>query len=115
MKAKSTAKDLNDRKPGIRSLKKTIGIATVVASLGASLGINVGHLMADEKAIINTSPAATGDVVSNQHKILDANQHKVANQHKNIPANQHKIANQHKNIPANQIKLENTPTNPTGN
>ncbi len=114
MKAKSTAKQHNDRKPGIRSLKKTIGIATVVASLGASLGVNVGDVMAGEKATI-TSPATTGDVVSNQHKILDANQHKVANQHKNIPANQHKIANQHKNIPADQLKLDNTPTNPTGN
>ena len=115
MKAKSTAKDHNDRKPGTRSLKKTIGIATVVASLGASLGVNVGDLLAAEKAIISTSPATTGDVVSNQHKIPEANQHKVANQHKNIPANQHKIANQHKNIPANQIKLDNTQTNPTGN
>lgn len=97
MKKKSTAKDHRDRKPlEIRSLKKTIGIATVVASLGASLGVNVGDLFAGEKSILNSSPAATSDVVSNQHKIPDANQHKVANQHENIPANQHKVANQHK-------------------
>ncbi|MCB2170119.1 MAG: hypothetical protein KQI78_20850 [Deltaproteobacteria bacterium] len=116
MKKTSTAKDHNDRKTlEIRSLKKTIGIATMVASLGASLGVNVGDLFAGEKSIINSSPAVTSDVVSDQYKIPDANQHKVANQLKNIPANQHKVANQHKNIPANQHKLQNQQKTPLGN
>jgi len=80
MKNKPSDQDQKGQKiPELNSLKKTIGIASVVAWLGASLGVNVGDLLADEKVILKKSPMTTSDVQSNQYKL--SNQGKISNQH----------------------------------
>ena len=54
------------------SIRKTLGIATVAASLGASLGISVGDLLAVEKMDIGTKPLTfCSGVVADQQKLSD--------------------------------------------
>ena len=105
MKKRSDKNQKGVKHPETGSLKKTIRIATVVASLGASLGVNVGDLLASEKEIKTSNPQATSEVISSQHKTVQANEIKIINKDKTIQANEHKVLNQDENIQANEHKI----------
>ena len=80
---------------------------TVVVSLGACLGINVGEPLAGETGWPVNTPEATKNIRSNQHKIQNrdiiSNQHKIQN--RDMISNQHKLEN--RDLISNQHKLEN--------
>lgn len=67
----------NEKRDQSSPLKKTLAVATVVASLGLSLGVPVADLMADD-----ATPSATQIKVSKQDKWHNSQQSKVSNQTK---------------------------------
>jgi hypothetical protein len=111
---------------------KAISVATVVASLGTSLGVNVTELIAAE-----TKPPVRGEAVqmkweygnlnssqiklSEQIKMFESSQIKFWNQikgdsrqfkfdvkqHKDWQANEHKLADQINSLKADEYKLSN--------
>lgn len=115
---------------------KAISVATVVASLGTSLGVNVTDLIAAESKTPVRGEAvqhktampldwanmnASQIKLSEQIKMFESSQIKFwnqikgesrqgkfdATQHKNWQANEHKLADQINNLKANEYKLSN--------
>jgi len=81
------------------SIRKTLGIAAVAASLGTSLGINVGDLLAVEKMDIGTKPVTfCSGILTEQQKLSD--------QIKFVQAEQIKLSDEIGRLQASQIKWE---------
>ena len=113
-------------------IQQAISIATVVASLGTSLGVGVTNLIAAEKPLPVRGEAVQmkGDFgnitssqikLSEQIKLFEASQIKFWNQikgetrqikfdvkqYKELQADEHKLADEIKNLQANEYKLSN--------
>jgi cell division protein FtsB len=111
-------------------VQQAISIATVVASLGTSLGVGVTNLIAAEKPLPVRGEAVQmkGDFgninssqikLSEQIKLFESSQIKFwnqikgespkgkfdARQYKELQANEHKLADQINNLQANEYKL----------
>jgi hypothetical protein len=85
-----------DAQPANHSLKKSLVIATVAASLGMALGVNVGDVLAADLRMDSPPPSALSrqdkDLVSKQHK--DATQLQQSTQQKVNQSKQLKINTQ---------------------
>lgn len=79
------------------ALKKHLAVATVAASLGVALGVNVGEVLAAE-----TQLSSPPNAVSRQDKWNVSNQHKDTIQHQQSTQQKINQSNQSK-----QIKIDN--------
>jgi hypothetical protein len=101
-------------------IRQAISVATVVASLGTSLGVSVTELVAaDQKSPVRTEAAQHKDAASWDWGNINANQLKISDQLKMIEASQFKFWNQvkgesrqgkinvrqYKELQANEYKL----------
>ena len=128
-------KKQNESQPKVQEkshIQQAISIATVVASLGTSLGVSVTDLIAAEQKPPVRGEAVQmkgdfGDITSSQWKLsdqikmLEASQIKFWNQikgespkgkidvrqYKELQANEHKLADQINNLKADEYKLSN--------
>ena len=126
-------KKQNESQPKVQEkshIQQAISIATVVASLGTSLGVSVTDLIAAEQKPPVRGEAVQmkgdfGDITSSQWKLsdqikmLEASQIKFWNQikgespkgkfdvrqYKELQANEHKLADEIKGLQANEYKL----------
>lgn len=84
----------NHAQPASGTLKKSLAVATVAASLGIALGVNVGDVLAADLRLDSPPPNALSrqdkDVISKQHKdttqLQQSTQQKI-NQSKQIKLN----------------------------
>lgn len=77
------------------SLQKSLAMATLAASLGMALGVNVEDTLAAE-----SQRYPSPNEISRQHKLIESNQVKNTNQNQMQQSRQHKIDQ------SRQIKLD---------
>ena len=113
MESKSQKQSTNGEKTSSRLFKKNLAVATMVASLGVSLGVPVSDALADNERMSSPpgySRQDNQDVASEQMKF--SNQTKISNQAKwkssqgKIESSQSKLESSQGKIESSQIKLD---------
>lgn len=94
MKAPKNAHAQNEPPSGGHSLTKNLAVATVAASLGIALGVNVGDVLAAEKRLDSPPNISRQDKDMVSKQLKDTNQVQQSTQQKVNQSKQTKINTQ---------------------